>query len=140
MIYVDTSVLVAASTREPATEAAQCWLGAQARGDLAISGWTVAEFFGALAFKLRTGALSPEHRVIALDGFNASVGRSLTVWPIAHERFNEAARLAGREALKLRAPDALHLAIAADRKAAVCTLDRTMQAAAEVIGLATVSP
>jgi predicted nucleic acid-binding protein len=44
MRYVDTSVLVAALTRETRTTAMQDWLAAQTPGELAISDWVVAEF------------------------------------------------------------------------------------------------
>lgn len=39
MIYVDTSVLVAALTPEPRTAQMQDWLAAQPAGQLAVNGW-----------------------------------------------------------------------------------------------------
>jgi uncharacterized protein len=43
MLYVDTSIWVAALTRETRTEDMQVWLAAQDAGTLAISDWVITE-------------------------------------------------------------------------------------------------
>ena len=48
-----------------------------------------------------------------------------------------AARFADQYALGLRAGDALHLAICADRGAIICTLDRRLAEAALALGVET---
>lgn len=48
--------------------------------------------------------------------------------------FIAAARLADNAALALRAPDALHLAIAMEIGAALCTLDKKLADAAAAVG------
>ena len=58
MRYVDTSVWVAAHTKETRTEDMQAWLGDQAAGTLSISDWVVTEFASALAMKVRMGVLA----------------------------------------------------------------------------------
>ncbi|MGB5096270.1 MAG: type II toxin-antitoxin system VapC family toxin, partial [Porticoccaceae bacterium] len=58
MLYVDTSILVAALTREPATGRMQAWLADQAAGVLAISEWVLTEFSVAMSVKVRTGQLA----------------------------------------------------------------------------------
>jgi uncharacterized protein len=55
MLYLNTSLLVAALTNEPDTERMQGWLGQQAEGDLAISDSVATEFSSALSIKLRAG-------------------------------------------------------------------------------------
>jgi hypothetical protein len=47
MLYLDTSVLVAALTNEAETEAIQRWLGQQTGDELAISDWVVTELSSA---------------------------------------------------------------------------------------------
>ena len=69
MLYLDTSLLVAALTNETETERMQRWLGQQAEDDLAISDWVVTEFSSALSIKLRAGHIEPAHRADALAMF-----------------------------------------------------------------------
>ncbi len=55
MRYLDTSILVAALTREPRTEEMQDWLAAQAPDSLCISDWVLTEFSAALSMKKEKG-------------------------------------------------------------------------------------
>ena len=41
MLYLDTSLLVAALTEEPRTDSVQTWLGDQEPEELVISDWVV---------------------------------------------------------------------------------------------------
>lgn len=66
MLYLDTSLLVAALTREPRTAAIQKWLATQNPEQLAISDWTVTEFSAALSMKVRMRALDDVSRVTRL--------------------------------------------------------------------------
>ena len=140
MLYVDTSVLVSALTHEADTVRSQDWLARQDVQSLAISDWTEAEFSSALSIKLRAGALSPEHRAASSAAFLRLAAESLRVLPVDRPDFRLAARYADQSELNLRAGDALHLAICANRGARLCTLDRRMAEAATRLGLASVSP
>lgn len=140
MIYVDTSVLVAALTREPASERTQAWMSDQDAGVLAISHWTRVEFAAALRFKLATDQIDQGQRAAATTQFAEIASYGLTLWLPEAEDFEEAARLAASDALALRAPDALHFAMAWRRGAALCTLDNGLRHACDVFGHPAVRP
>ena len=126
ILYLDTSLLVAALTHEAETARMQRWLGDQDPELLAISDWVTAEFSSALSIKLRSGQIEMQHRADALAMFTTMTADTFTVPPISGAQFRTAARSADQHALRLRAGDALHLAICADHGATLCTLDRRL--------------
>ena len=137
MLYLDTSLLVAALINETETERMQRWLGRQAEDDLAISDWVVAEFSSALSIKLRAGHIEPAHRADALAMFARLTTDNFLVVPVARLQFRTAARFADQHGLRLRAGDALHLAVCADHGATLRTLDRRLGDAGSVLGIKT---
>jgi len=137
MLYLDTSLLVAALTNEAETGRMQHWLGQQPEDNLAISDWVVTEFSSALSIKLRTGQIRIVDRAEALATFTRLVTDSFTAIPVSRSDFRTAARLADQHAIGLRAGDALHLAICANHGAALCTLDRRLSDAGLVLGIPT---
>src|SRR6266852_8811307 len=138
MLYLDTSLLVAALTNETETERMQRWLGQQRADDLAISDWVATEFSSALSIKLRTRQIEASHRADALATFTRLATDSFTVVPVSRLQFRTAARFVEQHVLGLRAADALHLAICADHGATLCTLDRRLSDAATVLGVKTI--
>jgi uncharacterized protein len=137
MLYIDTSLLVAALTNEAETERIQGWLGQQAEGDLAISDWVGTEFSSALSLKLRAGHVEPAHRADALAMFSRLSADNFLVLPVSRLHFRTAARFADQHLLSLRAGDALHLAVCADHGATLCTLDRRLSDAGPALGIKT---
>ncbi len=137
MRYVDTSVLVAALTREAQTARMQTWLAGQAPGALAISAWVITEFSAALSIKVRTGDIDAAHRANALAAFALLCDESFVFLGVSTVNFRDAARFADQIQVGLRAGDALHLAVCAERGAELCTLDRRLSAAGPALGVKT---
>lgn len=135
--YVDTSVLVAALTVETRSADAQAWLGAQPLGELAISDWSFTEFSSALSIKLRTGAIDLSQRARSTAAFRRLVERSVAILTISSRTYRTAAGFADHHSLGVRSGDALHLAVALENGATLCTLDRQMATAGPLLGVAT---
>jgi len=135
--YLDTSLLVAALTKEAKTGLAQSWLGERSADDMLVSDWVGAEFSAALSIKLRNNSITEAHRGQSLDGYSQLCADSFIVLPVTRREFHLAAAFADRSALGLRGGDALHLAICAGQNATLCTLDRRLSEAGPILGVAT---
>ena len=132
--YLDTSVLLPTLIAEPTTEAVYDCLGAGEQ-ELLISDFAAAEVAAALSRLVRMALLSATDASARLADFDAwRAAMSLPVDIGASD-----ARLAyiyvRRFDLGLRAPDALHLAIARRLDATLITLDRRLATAAQEMGI-----
>jgi len=135
MIYVDTSALVPLFIREAKSEAVVNWLESSG-GRLAISEWTLVEFASAVAIKVRSGQTAPNLAKQAKAKVKEFAHRHCTVAVPGREEFRRAGELAGDARLKLRAGDALHLAIASSLGAqGLLCLDEAMAASAKSLGM-----
>ena len=139
MIYIDTSALVPAFIREPKSEAVLAWLETAGEG-LVVSEWAITEFSSAAAIKVRTGKIAAAMAKQARARFLAFAQDHCSIAVPQRAEFRRAAELVGDANLKLRAGDALHLAIAeASKVQGILCLDETMGAGARTIGLNVVS-
>lgn len=135
--YLDTSLLVAALTKEAKTGLAQLWLGERIADDLFVSDWVTTEFSAALSIKLRSGSITEPDRNQSLEGYSHLCADSFIVLPVTRPQFHVAAAFADRSVLGLRGSDALHLAICAGQNATLCTLDRRLSQAGPMLGVPT---
>jgi len=126
---------VSALTREAATERVQIWLHQQDPTGLIISDWVSTEFASALSMKIRMSLLRIEDRANVTSLFTKLKAETLTVVPLSRDHFATAARYADQFALGLRAGDALHVAVAAEQGATICTLDTRLAKAATALGV-----
>jgi predicted nucleic acid-binding protein len=133
-VYLDASVLVASLTNEVRTEDARDLIRAREPLDIGFSSWTLVEALSGLSRKVRTGHLTAKdfdavsHQVRAFPNAHARA-------PVGEEHFLAAMKLVGRRELKLRAGDALHLAIASDFGLTLATFDSDLAAAAQAVGV-----
>lgn len=135
MIYCDTSLLVTAFSGEPAAPAVQRWLLRYAEGELCTSNWAIPEFSSAVAIKLRREDISAEDKALILARWAAAQNENLVMLAVPQEAFSLAARFSDMKDARLRAGDAVHLAIASLGGHSLATLDAEMIEAAKAVGI-----
>lgn len=135
MIYLDTNVLMGILCPEPQTALLQAWFSKSGADALACSPWCRTELGSALAMKQRTKQLGASEAAAAMK-MGLQILSSTQCESFQDSDFDEAMQLCTNLNWSLRAPDALHLAIA--RRVgcdAIATLDELVQKAARKIGL-----
>ena len=140
MIYIDTSVIIAALTKEQSTPRVQDWLADQDADGLAISGWVVTEVSSVLALKVRAGDLNINQRAEILAAWQRMQIDNLHTVAILPIHFDLAARFIDQTELSLRAGDALHLAVASTSGYELATLDKVMAAAGPKLRVPVIVP
>ncbi len=135
-IYLDTSVLVSLFQDDPHTGRALAWVeGVQ---DFVLSSWTATEFSSALAVRSRMRHLADRDRRELERQFDSWL-KTRVVLSVLDADMTEARRLV-REDVRLRAPDALHVAVAARHRCVMATFDADMAKVARDCGLLVVVP
>ena len=138
-VYFDASVLLPILIKEQASAAVDAYVLA-AEQEFLVSDFAAAEVASGLSRLVRMGRLEAAAAVAQLDDFE--VWRAAASSPV--EVHAADVRLAyvyvRRFELLLRAPDALHLAIARRLDAGLVTLDRRLERAARQLGIAVEVP
>lgn len=133
-LYLDTSLLVSSISSEVAAARVQEWMR-DVEDDFVLSDWSLAEFVSALRAKERAGTVSHEQARDGLLWFEDFAANVVGLHAVSRSAFRRAAELAGRMTPKVRAADALHLAVAEAHQATICTLDADQAAAGEAAGI-----
>ncbi len=138
MRYFDTSFLIPLVLVESTSESIRTFFTKANADDLAVSDWTLVEFASMLAREVRMGGLQADAAQNAIARFESLVQASFDVLLPNHDDFDRARHWLGLFDASLKAPDALHLAIARNRNAtSIYTLDRAMIVAGRSLGLPT---
>ena len=135
-VYLDASVLMSVFHDDDHSDRVTEWLSL--RDDFIFSLWTVAEVSSALSRQVKMKNLSSRERErteTRLDLWLA--GRPMA--DVASDDFDLARRLL-RADVRLRTPDALHIAVAVRQGLELATLDRAMAESALDFGLGVIVP
>ena len=136
MQYFDTSFLVPLILPEETSDPIARFFADLAGENLAVSHWTRVEFSSLLAREVRMGGLSADAAREADARFETVVEESFAVLLPNGEDFCLAKEYLGRFETRLRAGDALHLAIARNRRAeAIYSLDKVLLEAGKILGV-----
>lgn len=110
------------------------------RSQLLMSDFGRAEFASAVSIRIREGMLPAAEATELLDWFDDWQPTAIRLVRIRSADLREATGFVQQFELKLRAPDALHIAVARRLGASLVTFDRRQAAAALALGLTVVGP
>jgi uncharacterized protein len=134
MFYIDTSVIVTALTHEAMTPDIRNWFVHNDHESFAVSDWVTTEFSSTIAMKVRTEHLTSSDGREAHILYNDMVKTAYINLPVTSACFQKAADLCKTSKVALRSGDALHLAVAINQSAALCTRDIRLHEAAVSFG------
>ena len=137
MIYLDTSLLTPLFREEATSSKVADFLARQPAGTLAVSKWASVEFASLISRDARMGALTVGQGRRLIAEFDAMVADALVVLLPTANDFTLAQQYVANFSTQLRAPDALHLAVAHNNRVEfVATLDHGMLFAAKKLKIA----
>lgn len=132
-VYLDTNILVALLIRDALSERAEAFLR-EAKPIIVVSDFAATEFAAVIGRRFRDRAVTADAAQLAFLNFDAwAAGRQRVSTTSAD--VETAGTFVRRLDLSLRAPDALHLAIAGRIGAILGTFDTKMAVCARALGL-----
>lgn len=138
-LYLDASVLVPLIVEEPLSQITEAFVDRYA-GQLLTSEFAAVEAASGVSRLVRMGGLSIDTATAALEDFDAWRFAATELVETVPGDVRFAQMLVRRFETKLRAPDALHVAMAKRLGATLVTRDAGMRVAAEMVGVAAVGP
>lgn len=135
-VYLDASVLVGLFTEDAFSSRADRFLRAGS-AVITVSDFAGAELASAVARRVRTGELTADEAHAAFVDFDIWAPRSARRIETESVDVAQATTYVRRLDLRLRTPDALHIALAQRARASLATFDGRMATAARALGLAT---
>jgi predicted nucleic acid-binding protein len=135
-LYLDASVLVALFTTDAHSDHA-AELIRPGEASILVSDFARAEFASVIGRLVRMRDLPPEDGPTVFAYFDTWIARYTRAVGIDRVDVAVAEALLRRLELGLRAPDALHIAIARRLDVTLATFDRHLEQAARVLGVAT---
>ena len=132
MIYLDTSFIAPLFRVEPSSGKVADFISRQVAGSLAVSKWTSVEFASLISRDVRMNVLTTAQGRSLLAEFDSIIAASFVVVSPNSYDFELAQEYVAHFSTHLRAPDALHMAVAHNNGMDyVATLDEGMLAAAK---------
>jgi uncharacterized protein len=138
-IYLDTSVLIPTLVEEQVSDAVNVFL-VTTEQELLVSEFAAAEVASALSRLARMHLLANADALARLADFEAWRAGASSPVDVHPADARLAYAYVRRFDLRLRAPDALHLAIATRLDASLITLDRRLERAAQQLGVSVAVP
>ena len=134
MLYFDTSFLAPLILQESTSEKIEAFFAKTQVGQLYISHWTRVEFASLISREVRMGGLAEADALQAIGQFDELVADSFQVLVPSVSDYELAKGYIQLFTTKLRAGDALHLAIASNNRAKeLYTLDDGLLDAAKLL-------
>ena len=132
MIYLDTSFIAPLFRVEPSSGKVADFISRQGAGSLAVSKWTSVEFASLISRDVRMNVLTTAQGRSLLAEFDSIIAASFVVVSPNSYDFELAQEYVAHFSTHLRAPDALHMAVAHNNGMDyIATLDEGMLAAAK---------
>jgi len=136
MVYLDTSFVAPLVIAENCSDAVEAFVLKVKAGELTTSTWTQVELSSMVSRKVRMGDLSESQAEVVRREFDRLLGESFEILAPTAADFAAATRFLEIPKTGLRAGDALHLAIAANRRAKrILTLDKGFLEAGKTLKL-----
>lgn len=133
MLYFDTSFLAPLILEEATSTKIEAFFAKLPVGELYVSHWTRVEFASLIAREVRMGGLAESDALLAIGQFDEMMAESFQILAPGVADYELAKAYIQYFATKLRAGDALHLAIASNNGAKMFyTLDDGLLNAAKL--------